>query len=212
MSEQFVQYKKSVKERLDNADLLVAKVIHENTLLSQQLEAKNEELQYLTTKLAKQRKLADGLDARLTKQEETIEIVKDLFEHMCGVRVHKSYEDDTGLWFDVSQGSDHAVMDYKLGFVKADSDHGHIRTNGPGDDDDDDNDNDNDNDTTDSSNHSGSGTQVIYVPLLKQRTSDELKKLQDQLPNYLFDTLSFPLKSLNQFYTKMTRSLNKTER
>ncbi|EDO18749.1 hypothetical protein Kpol_1028p22 [Vanderwaltozyma polyspora DSM 70294] len=198
MSDSFIQYKKSIKERLDNADLLVSKVIHENTLLSQQLDSRNEEISYMKEKLDKHKTKVDSLNDKITKQNENLEIFKDLFEHLCGVRVHKSYEDDTGLWFDVSQGSDSGVMDYKLGFVKGES-----SQSNENDENIDENEEDKVND------NSGSGTQVIYVPLLKQRTSSELKVLQNQLPSYMFDTLSFPLKSLNQFYAKLARSLNK---
>ena len=102
--------------------------------------------------------------------------MKDLFEHLCGVRVHKSYEDDSGLWFDASQGSKNGIMDYKLGFIRSES---------------------------------SPGTEVVYVPLLKQRSAEELSTLQKQLPSYMFDTLNFPLNALYQFYSKMARSLSK---
>lgn len=170
------QYRDSVKERLDSADVLVAKLLHENTVLSQTVETKTQELENVRQQVKSLEERVGELESRETKQEQDIEIVKDLFEHLCGVRVHKSYEDDTGLWFDASQGSKNGIMDYKLGFIKSES---------------------------------SSGTEVIYVPLLKQRSSDELRILQKQLPGYMFDTLSFPLKSLYQFYSKMARSLSK---
>lgn len=170
------QYRNSVKERLDSADVLIAKLVHENTVLTQTVETRERELEGARQQLATLETRVAELEGKDAKQGEDIEIVKDLFEHLCGVRVHKSYEDDTGLWFDASQGSRHGIMDYKLGFVK---------------------------------NESSEGTEVIYVPLLKQRSSDELRQLQRQLPGYMFDTLSFPLKSLYQFYSKMARSLSK---
>lgn len=170
------QYRNSVKERLDSADVLVAKLVHENTVLSQTVETRTQEVASVRQQLKTLQDRVAELEARETRQEEEIEIIKDLFEHLCGVRVHKSYEDDTGLWFDASQGSRNGIMDYKLGFVK---------------------------------NESSAGTEVVYVPLLKQRSSDELRQLQKQLPGYMFDTLSFPLKSLYQFYSKMARSLSK---
>lgn len=170
------QYKNSIKDRLDNADLLVAKLVHENTMLSQTVETKTQEIENLRQQLQTLESKVAEIEVKSFKQDENIEIVKDLFEHLCGVRVHKSYEDDTGLWFDTSQGSKNGIMDYKLGFVKSES---------------------------------FPGTEVIYVPLLKQRSSDELRILQKQIPGYMFDTLSFPLKSLYQFYSKMARCLNK---
>lgn len=170
------QYKNSIKDRLDNADLLVAKLVHENTMLSQTVETKTQEIENLRQQLQTLESKVAEIEVKSLKQDENIEIVKDLFEHLCGVRVHKSYEDDTGLWFDTSQGSRNGIMDYKLGFVKSES---------------------------------FPGTEVIYVPLLKQRSSDELRILQKQIPGYMFDTLSFPLKSLHQFYSKMARCLNK---
>ncbi|QLG73523.1 hypothetical protein HG535_0F00330 [Zygotorulaspora mrakii] len=170
------QYRDSIKERLDNADLLVAKLVHENTVLTQTVETKTQEIEGFQQQIHGLEEKVRELTSLQAKQEENMEIVKDLFEHLCGVRVHKSYEDDTGLWFDTSQGSKNGIMDYKLGFVKSES---------------------------------FPGTEVIYVPLLKQRTSDELRILQNQIPAYMFDTLSFPLKALHQFYSKMARCLNK---
>lgn len=171
------EYRESVKERLANAELLVAKLVHENAVLSQQVDNKTQQLEQLDKELQKLKERNGELASKLEKKVDDVEVIKDLFEHLCGVRVHKSYEDDTGLWFDTSQGTKNGVMDYKLGFVKGES----------------------------------SETEVIYVPLLKQRTSDELKVLQEQLPSYMFDTLSFPLKSLNQFYNKMSKCLNKKQ-
>ncbi|CCE65776.1 hypothetical protein TPHA_0M02020 [Tetrapisispora phaffii CBS 4417] len=190
MANTLEQYKKLIGERLDNADLLVSKLVLENSLLKQQLESKDEQLKLLNGRLEHLAAQEQRHASALQDANEATEIVKDLFEHMCGVRLHKSYEDDTGLWFDTSQGSSKGVMDYKLGFVKAQA------SDSAG--------------SADSSTSAG-GTQVIYVPLLKQRSAEELKKLQEQLPDYMFDTLSFPLASLNQFYTKLTRSLNKHE-
>ena len=171
-----VKYKSSVEERLSNADLLVAKLVHENTVLTQNVETKNQELDNLRQQVQSLEDKVTDLEACKAKQEENIEIIKDFFEHLCGIRVHKSYEDDTGLWFDTSQGSKNGIMDYKLGFVKSEA---------------------------------FPGTEVIYVPLLKQRTSEELRILQEQIPGYMFDTLSFPLKALHQFYSKMARCLSK---
>lgn len=162
------QYRDSVKERLENADVLVSKLVHENTILEQNLEIRNQELE-------SSRRRIKELEEQLKQSDESMELVKDLFEHLCGVRVHKCYEDDAGLWFDTSQGSRNGIMDYKLGFVRGDE----------------------------------AGTEVVYIPLLKQRSSDELKILQQQIPSYMFDTLSFPLKSLPQFYSKMARCLGK---
>ena len=118
----------------------------------------------------------ESLQGASASAEEQLEIIKDLFEQLCGVRVHKTYEDDLGLWFDTSQGSKNGIMDYKLGFVKGKED----------------------------------ATEIVYVPLLKQRSVQELKQLQSQLPEYMFETLSFPLKSLNQFYNKLSKGLAKS--
>lgn len=170
------RYKHAIQQRLSNADLSVNRMVHENTLLSQQLVNKDEEIKVLKEDVERLREQIEKHKKEQDKALEEIEIVRDLFEHLCGVRVHKQYEDDTGLWFDTSQGSKHGVMDYKLGFVRSAE-------------------------TLD--------TEVIYIPLLKRRSTDELKELQTQLPGYMFDTLSFPLKSLNQFYNKLSRSLSK---
>lgn len=169
------QYKSSVQSRLDNADLLVSKLVHENTLLSQQVDNKQQEIDTLKQQLEALQTKHDSLAKKQGSIVEEIDIVRDLFEHLCGVRVHKSYEDEAGLWFDTSQGNRYGVMDYKLGFVKGEA----------------------------------SETEVLYVPLLKQRSSQELQQLQKQLPSYMFDTLSFPLKSLNQFYNKLSKCLCK---
>lgn len=170
------QYKRALQDQLESADLLIAKLVHENTVLSQTVETRTKENQGLQERLQSVEERVKDLESRETKQEESIEIVKDLFEHLCGVRVHKSYEDDTGLWFDASQGSKNGIMDYKLGFIRSES---------------------------------APGTEVVYVPLLKQRSAEELSTLQKQLPSYMFDTLNFPLNALYQFYSKMARSLSK---
>lgn len=170
------QYKRALQQQLDSADVLIAKLVHENTVLSQTVETKTKEAQGVQERLEQAEERVRELEGREEKQEESLEIVKDLFEHLCGVRVHKSYEDETGLWFDASQGSKNGIMDYKLGFIRSES---------------------------------GPGTEVVYVPLLKQRTAEELSVLQKQLPSYMFDTLNFPLNALYQFYSKMARSLGK---
>lgn len=177
------QYKESVKERLDNADVLISKLVNENTLLTTKVDAKDQTIDQLRKQIAELQAANRLLQDNLDKSEEDIEVVKDLFEHLCGVRIHTLYEDDSGLWFDASQGKrntddkeeEESIMDYKLGFVKGDN----------------------------------SETEVIYVPLLKQRSTEELRKLQEHLPTYMFDTLSFPLKSLNQFYNKMSKCLGR---
>ncbi|SCU92620.1 LAME_0F00760g1_1 [Lachancea meyersii CBS 8951] len=173
-------YKASVQNRLDSADVLVSKLVHENRMLAQETENKDEEIESLKRQLENIKKRNEEDEKRAHVAEEEAEIVRDLFEHLCGVRVHKSYEDDTGLWFDTSQGGKFGVMDYKLGFVRAEGE--------------------------------TEGTEVVYVPLLKQRSAEELQLLQKQMPGYLFDTLSFPLRSLNQFYMKLSKCLAKAEK
>ena len=169
------EYKASVAAQMQASELLVAKLVHENAVLTQQVDTRTEEVRNLTQELEKQRAQCVSLQEQCDKGVEETDVVKDLFEHLCGVRVHKSSEAETGLWFDTSQGSRTGVMDYKLGFVKGE----------------------------------GDATEVVDVPLLKERRAAELAVLQAQLPSYMFDTLSFPLKSLGQFYNKMGRCLNK---
>ncbi|AGO13642.1 AaceriAGL235Cp [[Ashbya] aceris (nom. inval.)] len=172
------RYKQAVQQRLDSAERAVSKVVHENTVLAQQLATREKEVAALQAQVAEADEALARAEERHSTLEEEAEILKDLFEHLCGVRVHKSYEDDTGLWFDASQGNRHGVMDYKLGFVK---------------------------------NGDSGETEVVYVPLLKRRRAGELRQLQAQLPAYLFDTLSFPLKSLHQFYGKLARCLSRSD-
>lgn len=172
------EYKKSVQERLDNADLLVTKSITENNKLTLEIEQKSQELIELRNRY-------DELDDKYKKlkqmniqDKDDIEVVKDFFSHMVQVRIQTGspYEDEQGLWFNISQGNDSVSIDYKLGFVKG---------------------------------QTKESTEIIYVPLLKELNLDELKILQDKLPTYMFETLSFPLDALNQFYTKMSKCLNK---
>ena len=112
------QYKESVKEQSENAELLIAKLIHENSVLTTKNDTYSQEVETLRLQMAKLQEQLKVSEELRKKQAENIEVIKDLFEHLCCVRVHKSYEDDTGLWFDTSQGSNNGVMDYKLGFVK----------------------------------------------------------------------------------------------
>lgn len=178
MSSPLEEYKASVAAQMQASELLVARLVHENALLTQEASTRSAEVASLTQELETLKKREQKLQLQCDKGVEETDVVKDLFEHLCGVRVHKSYEDETGLWFDTSQGSRAGVMDYKLGFVKGE----------------------------------GDATEVVYVPLLKQRSAAELAVLQGQLPSYMFDTLSFPLKSLGQFYNKMSKCLNKRPR
>ncbi|CCF60331.1 hypothetical protein KAFR_0J02670 [Kazachstania africana CBS 2517] len=175
--EALIEYKESVKEQLENADLLITKLVNENSTLNEKLRVKDDRISNLENEIANLKQQVVKTQQQLKDKAENIDVIKDLFEHLCGVRVHKSYEDDTGLWFDTSQGSKKGIMDYKLGFVKGEN----------------------------------ASTEVIYVPLLKQRSTEELKTLQGQLPSYMFDTLSFPLNSLNQFYIKLSKCLNKSK-
>ncbi|CDO95791.1 unnamed protein product [Kluyveromyces dobzhanskii CBS 2104] len=169
------EYKDSVQDRLEKADLAVQGVLNENVKMTRQLELKQQEIESLKEQLESEQEKNSRFQEVKENAEEQCEILKDLFEQLCGVRIHKTYEDDLGLWFDTSQGNKNGIMDYKLGFVKG-----------------------NENET-----------EIVYVPLLKQRSVQELKQLQDQLPEYMFETLSFPLKSLNQFYNKLSKGLSK---
>ncbi|KAH3900760.1 related to Monopolin complex subunit CSM1 [Saccharomycodes ludwigii] len=188
------KYKQSVQKRLDSGDLLISKLIHENTLLKQQLDNKQQEIDILQDKIVKLDEICQNLNRGNLKCKEDIEIIKDFFEHLCKVRVHEYNEDDQGLWFDISQecgviaNNDTLIMDYKLGFIKSSAKK-------------------NEKDEQPSNN-----TEVIYIPLLKQRSLKELKLLQELLPTYMFDTLSFPLKSLYQFFNKLNKSLNKKKK
>ncbi|CAI4056833.1 hypothetical protein SKDZ_03G1440 [Saccharomyces kudriavzevii ZP591] len=175
-------YKNSLKQQIDSADLLVANLVNENFMLSEKLDAKSSEIKQLQKQIDSLNGQMTDLKTQVSHQTENSEVIKDLYEYLCNVRVHKTYEDDSGLWFDISQGThsgansdDYSIMDYKLGFVKGQA----------------------------------QVTEVIYAPVLKQRSTEELYSLQSKLPEYLFETLSFPLSSLNQFYNKIAKCLSK---
>ncbi|KOH00732.1 Csm1p [Saccharomyces eubayanus] len=176
-------YKNSVKQQIDSADLLVANLVNENFILSEKLNTDSSEIKQLQKQIESLNAQVKDLETQVSQHTENSEIIKDLYEYLCNVRVHKTYEDDSGLWFDISQGThtegaaadDYSIMDYKLGFVKGQA----------------------------------QITEVIYAPVLKQRSTEELYSLQSKLPEYLFETLSFPLSSLNQFYNKIAKCLNK---
>ncbi|CCH61597.1 hypothetical protein TBLA_0F00530 [Henningerozyma blattae CBS 6284] len=182
MVDPLVEYKNSVEKRLNDAELLINRLIHENSVKDQLLEQRDEEISQLKATIEK---LDEKSSSQLKKYDlslENLDIIKDLFEYLCGVRVHKTYEDDTGLWFDTSQGvKDSNVMDYKLGFVKNSA----------------------------SPKDNSTNVQVVYVPLLKYRSPKELLLLQKILPEYMFETLQFPLSSLHQFYMKLSKCLDK---
>lgn len=177
------EYRAAVNERLQKAELLINKLVHENSILEQEMRQQKEETALLTKQNNKLQQDIDELTIGKTNLSEEVEMLKDFFEHLCDVRVHRTYEDSDGLWFNVSQQGEEYdqnnevkhIMDYKLGFIKG----------------------------------SKAETDVIYVPLLKERTAEELTSLQRVLPDYLFDTISFPLKSINQFYNKLSKCLNK---
>lgn len=190
--ESITEYKKSIQDRLDNADLLVTKAVNLNSKLELELENKKQEIEQLREQLANLKKTNQDLLTKCSQRDEDLEVIKDFFSHMVQVRVQTGspYEDDQGLWFNISQGNDTVSIDYKLGFVK-----GEAKSNEMNE----------DNEETRNTN----STEIIYVPLLKELSLDELKLLQEKLPSYMFDTLSFPLDALNQFYLKMSKCLNK---
>lgn len=172
------KYKKSVEDRLNNADLLVNQTVLENNKLQIKLQQQTDEIEKLTQQLTQLRQEVANLHKEKDQQHENTNIIKDFFAHLCNVTIHKlPIEDDTGLWFNISQRNDSQTLtiDYKIGFVK-----------------------NNDNET-----------EIIYIPILKKIKSDELVLLQKVLPDYMFETLSFPMQSINQFYNKMNKCLNK---
>lgn len=195
--ESIIEYKKSVQERLDNADLLVTKTVNLNAKLESELENKKQEIEQLRAELTTLKKINQDLTTKCAQRDEDLEVVKDFFSHMVQVRVQSGspYEDDQGLWFNISQGNNTISIDYKLGFVK-----GEAKNNGV---------DETNEETRDISKSKNTTTEIIYVPLLKELSLDELKLLQEKLPSYMFETLSFPLDALNQFYLKMSKCLNK---
>ena len=190
--ESITEYKKSIQERLDNADLLVTKAANLNGKLELELENKKQEIEQLREQLANLKKTNQDLLTKCSQRDEDLEVIKDFFSHMVQVRVQTGspYEDDQGLWFNISQGNDTVSIDYKLGFVKGEAKNNEMNE---------------DNEEKGNMN----STEIIYVPLLKELSLDELKLLQEKLPSYMFETLSFPLDALNQFYLKMSKCLNK---
>ena len=190
--ESITEYKKSIQDRLDNADLLVTKAVNLNSKLELELENKKQEIEQLREQLANLKKTNQDLLTKCSQRDEDLEVIKDFFSHMVQVRVQTGspYEDDQGLWFNISQGNDTVSIDYKLGFVKGEAKNNEMNE---------------DNEETRNTN----STKIIYVPLLKELSLDELKLLQEKLPSYMFETLSFPLDALNQFYLKMSKCLNK---
>lgn len=190
--ESITEYKKSIQDRLDNADLLVTKAVNLNSKLELELENKKQEIEQLREQLANLKKTNQDLLTKCSQRDEDLEVIKDFFSHMVQVRVQTGspYEDDQGLWFNISQGNDTVSIDYKLGFVKGEAKNNEMNE---------------DNEEKGNMN----STEIIYVPLLKELSLDELKLLQEKLPSYMFETLSFPLDALNQFYLKMSKCLNK---
>ncbi|KAK5781759.1 Csm1p PWA37_004663 [Arxiozyma heterogenica] len=194
--ESIIEYKKSIQERLDNADLLVTKTVNLNAKLESELKNKNQEIEQLRKEVASLKKTNQDLSTKCSQGDEDLEVIKDFFSHMVQVRVQTGspYEDDQGLWFNISQGNNTISIDYKLGFVK-----GEVKNDNIGEQKEELSDIDKNKNTT----------EIIYVPLLKELSLDELKLLQEKLPSYMFETLSFPLDALNQFYSKMSKCLNK---
>lgn len=180
------EYKRCIQSQLDNADVLVKKAVSDNAVLSDQIATQREELTQLRAEIDKLHKYNQTLRDKYVSQREDLEVVKDFYSHLVQARIQSGspYEDDQGLWFNVSQGNDTVSIDYKLGFVKG-AGEGNINST------------------------ETNSTEIIYVPLLKELSLSELKLLQEKLPEYMFETLSFPLKSLNQFYSKMSKCLNK---
>lgn len=194
--ESIIEYKKSIQERLDNADLLVTKTVNLNAKLESELENKNQEIEQLRKELGALKKTNQDLSTKCSQKDEDLEVIKDFFSHMVQVRVQTGspYEDDQGLWFNISQGNNTISIDYKLGFVKGEVKNDNI---------------DEQKEESGDINKNKNTTEIIYVPLLKELSLDELKLLQEKLPSYMFETLSFPLDALNQFYSKMSKCLNK---
>lgn len=172
------KYKKSIEDRLNNADVLVNQTVHENNKLQNQLQHQSDEIEKLKQEITQLKKQTSDLKQENESHLDNLNIIKDFFAHLCNVTIHKfPIEDDTGLWFNISQRNDsHSLtIDYKIGFVK----------------------------------NNVNKTEIIYIPILKKINSDQLIVLQKVLPDYMFETLSFPMESINQFYNKMNKCLNK---
>ena len=105
--ESIIEYKKSIQERLDNADLLVTKTVNLNAKLESELENKNQEIEQLRKELGALKKTNQDLSTKCSQKDEDLEVIKDFFSHMVQVRVQTGspYEDDQGLWFNISQGN-----------------------------------------------------------------------------------------------------------
>lgn len=189
------EYRASVTERLERADVLVARLVHENTVLRESVATQEEQTRAALAQSDRVAAEAAKSNDQARIRTEECELLKDLFERMCGVRVHRTYEDGDGLWFDTSQAGPGGVMDYKLGFVRGsgDSNQNKVQTTSP----------------SGATIENDISTEVIYVPLLRERTSEEVRELQERLPSYMFETLSFPIASLSQFYGKMAKCLTK---
>lgn len=148
----------------------------------------------LRKKLAEMTASADSLSKSTVKNYENIiekkEIITDMLESICGLSISEVDESDpNNLIFDCTQSGINGEISYKLSLCRTDDQN---KLNGEAVDDDDE-------------LFSDSGVIMVYTPLFE--STDDLKQI---LPEYFFESLTFPVETLPQFYQKLSRALNRS--
>ncbi|GMM36424.1 Csm1 protein [Saccharomycopsis crataegensis] len=129
------------------------------------------------------------LNEKITEYQRTVEkheIITDILESICGLRVDDVDDSDSNnLTFNCVQGGVNGEISYQLILSRT------VVGDTPAD----------SNITVDET------VEMVYNPVVEN--DDDAKKLKRVLPDYFFESLTFPVETLPQFYQKLSRALNK---
>ena len=176
----FNEFKASAEIRFKTSDDLISSLTSRNKQLQQEVTLLKERLDQLESGTTQ------GLNEEAQYENE---LILDMIEQIVGLRLHRVEETDDALSFDCSQsgknGSEYYLNHLYL-WINTDNIFQVL-----------------DYKLTISKEDS---SDLIYTPMNSENESSKLSKF---LPEYFFDNLTFPLDTLQQFYQKIHRGLNK---
>lgn len=180
------QYKQAVRKQLDHDRKLIAELTEENARLQAQIllpPLRQEGLQSPIKKKTPQLiTTTDDFRQELREISHTL----DLIELMTGISVTDFSERDGSYYFDVEQFGNALVgptaLRLKMDYQLI------IKLE-----------------------QTGSNDEIIYHPLFLDDVTENTEQLKQILPDYLLETLNFPISTLGQFYTKVARALNRKQ-
>ncbi|CAN3372402.1 hypothetical protein DIURU_002464 [Diutina rugosa] len=183
--ELYQQYKQSVRQQLENDRKLIADLSEENARLKAQLSQPMQSPQEVTSPIKKTPQSitsADDFRQELREISHTL----DLIELLTGVSVTDFSERDGQYFFEVEQFGN-ALAGPTAQRLKMEYQ------------------------LVIKSEQTGTDDEIIYHPSFLHYNTSDTEQLKSILPEYLLETLNFPINTLGQFYTKVSRALNKKQ-